>query len=62
MLWGFVARNDFNANYIHDVAWMHFTAVSIITYIIVLLVALIGVTIPARRIAGVLPSVALREE
>lgn len=58
----FVARNDFNANYIHDVAWMHFTAVSIITYIIVLLVALIGVTIPARRIAGVLPSVALREE
>lgn len=50
------------SDYIHDVAWMHFAAVSFITYIIILLVAVVGAAIPAHRIAGILPSDALREE
>lgn len=58
----FLSRHDEKSDYIHDVAWMHFAAVSLITYIIILLVAVAGAAIPARRIAGILPSDALREE
>ncbi|MBR3855759.1 MAG: ABC transporter permease [Bacteroidaceae bacterium] len=58
----FLSRHDEKSDYIHDVAWMHFAAVSFITYIIILLVAVAGAAIPARRIAGILPSDALREE
>ena len=58
----FLSRHDEKSDYIHDIAWMHFAAVSFITYIIILLVAIVGAAIPARRIAGILPSDALREE
>ena len=58
----FLTRHDEKSDYIHDIAWMHFAAVSFITYIIILLVAVVGAAIPARRIAGILPSDALREE
>lgn len=58
----FIRRIDQKSDYIHDIAWMHFAAVSLITYIMILLVAVVGAAIPARRIAGILPSDALREE
>ncbi len=58
----FITRTDVKGDYIHDIAWVHFVAVSIISYIIILLVALSGVVIPACRIARILPSEALRDE
>lgn len=56
------AVNEPDGSYIADITWMHFTAVSIITYIILLSITLIGAIIPAHRIARILPSDALREE
>lgn len=58
----YLVRNEQQNDFIHDIAWMHFAAVSLITYIIILLVAVVGAAIPALRISKILPSDALREE
>ena len=58
----FVLRTESKSSYMHDVAWMHFAIVSIITYLIIVSVVMVGVVIPAKRIAVILPSDALRDE
>lgn len=42
--------------------WEHFCMVSLITYLILLLIALVGTIIPVKRAANVLPADALRDE
>ena len=42
--------------------WPHFLSVTVLTYAVLLLTALVGTWIPVRRAARILPVDALREE
>lgn len=51
-----------DSTYVQNIPALHFLIVSILTYLLLLIVALVGTYIPAYRAARTLPAEALRDE